>query len=292
MTETLHPACQAPQPGEGPAAWQGYLSQCPLGDVRRTLDGQRSEWRLALGGLAGIHDHWTYAPGKWCLARLMGHMADSELVLLERLLRAARGDGGPQPAYDEDAFAALWEPDLAAELGRWSLQRRLVVDLLDRLPVEAWERRGQVEDRAYSVRQLAWMMAGHACHHLAVLKERYLPQLQVQEGAGLRVLRGVDAQRVLNEPGILGFRLGVDGPRRLIRVSLETGAALPPHAVPDRALFWVLGGKGELHVDGGLHLLEAGDAALVEGGAQRGWRSLGNEALELVVVRGWPEDAL
>jgi len=71
---------------------------------------------------------------------------------------------------------------------------------------------------------------------------------------------------------------------------LEPGAGLPPHPVPDRALFWVACGEGELDVDGVCRKLEAGDAALVEGGARRGWRNPGAEPLELHVVRGWPED--
>lgn len=287
--EGTHPACRPPVAGEGPHAWRGYLAQCEAGDVRELLRFQVTSWRQALVGLMGRHDAWSYAPGKWSLARLMGHMADGELVLLERLLRAARGDAGPQPAYDEDAWAAAWEPALGAELERWALQRQLLVDLLKRLPEEAWDSGGQVEDRPYTVRLLAWMILGHAAHHMAVLRERYLPHLDSSQRPGMRLLPGGQAELVLEETGIRGWRLGLDGPRRLIRVHLEPGALLPPHPVPDRALFWVVGGFGELTVEGQVHEMAAGDAVLVEGLAHRGWKALGEEGLDLVVVRGWPE---
>jgi quercetin dioxygenase-like cupin family protein len=73
-----------------------------------------------------------------------------------------------------------------------------------------------------------------------------------------------------------------------VRVRLEPRAVLAPHPVPDRALFWVAAGGGVLSVDGAAHDLQAGDLALVEAGAERGWEA-GGRGLELQVVRGWPE---
>jgi len=289
MTTPIHPACMPPLPDEGPASWRGYLALCPSGDVRELLLHQADTWRELLAPFAGTRDHWSYAPGKWSLARLVGHMADGDLVLLERLLRAARGDSGPQPAYDEDAFAAQWEPGLEAELRRLHAQRALVVDVLRRLPEEAWSRPGQVEDRVYSVRQVAWMMLGHGEHHLRVARERYLPGLDPPAPrAMLRLLPAAAAESVLTEEGIQGWRLGLDGPRRIVRVVLQPGASLPPHPVPDRALFWVASGEGELEVEGQRHLLRTGDAALVEGTASRAWRVVGDRPLDLRVVRDWP----
>jgi hypothetical protein len=40
-------------------------------------------------------------------------------------------------------------------------------------PEEAWTRAGTVSGRPASARALAYITAGHARHHVAVLRERY-----------------------------------------------------------------------------------------------------------------------
>ncbi|MFA7330933.1 MAG: GNAT family N-acetyltransferase [Candidatus Delongbacteria bacterium] len=107
-------------------------------------------------------------------------------------------------------------------------------------------------------------------------------------GGACRVLRAAEAEPVLEQAGLRGWRLGQDGERRFVSVRLEPGAVLAPHPVPDRALFWVAAGAGRLEVDGQSLELVAGDLALVEGGAARGWTGTGSVPLELRVVRGWP----
>jgi hypothetical protein len=42
------------------------------------------------------------------------------------------------------------------------------------LPPELWDRRGTASDNPFSVRALAYIIAGHVEHHIALLKERYL----------------------------------------------------------------------------------------------------------------------
>ena len=47
--------------------------------------------------------------------------------------------------------------------------------LFESLNEEELQRRGNANDVEVSVRALAYIMAGHMAHHLAVLEERYLP---------------------------------------------------------------------------------------------------------------------
>ena len=287
----MHPACSPLEPGEVHERYAGYLDSCPAGDVREILAAQAAGLRAAWAGLDDVAGAYVYAPGKWSVAALAGHLADTELVFWERALRAARGDDSPQPGFSEDRFAASFPARLETELGRLLGQRREILRWARSLEDEAWLRKGHVADRGYTVRGLLRVLIGHAAHHLDVYGERYLPGLPAAAAAtGVRLLPATGAEDVLEQPGIRGWRLGVDGGRRLVRVVLQPGAALAPHPVPDRALFWVAAGTGELEVDGVARPLIAGDAALVEGGALRGWRNPGTEPLELHVVRGWPED--
>jgi hypothetical protein len=48
------------------------------------------------------------------------------------------------------------------------------VRLFASFPPEGWTRRGVAGGRDVTVRALAYITAGHARHHLRILRERYL----------------------------------------------------------------------------------------------------------------------
>jgi hypothetical protein len=55
----------------------------------------------------------------------------------------------------------------------FSLLREANVRLLESLGSAAWPREGVANGAKVTVRALAYIMAGHVRHHLAVLNERY-----------------------------------------------------------------------------------------------------------------------
>jgi hypothetical protein len=118
-----------------------------------------------------------YAAGKWSVKEVIGHLSDSERIFACRALRFARGDPAPLPGFDENAYvpamgaASRTLGELAAE---WGDVRRATLALLRHLPAGAWPRRGTASGGSVSVRALAYIIAGHTRHHLAVLEERYL----------------------------------------------------------------------------------------------------------------------
>jgi hypothetical protein len=70
-------------------------------------------------------------------------------------------------AFTADAVPAA---ELAAE---FRAVREANLAFLRRLGDAAWARVGTASGQPVSVRALAWIMAGHPRHHLAVLRERY-----------------------------------------------------------------------------------------------------------------------
>jgi hypothetical protein len=42
------------------------------------------------------------------------------------------------------------------------------------MPSEAWSRTGIASDNLFTVKALAFIIAGHVTHHIALLRERYL----------------------------------------------------------------------------------------------------------------------
>ncbi|MGH2667933.1 MAG: DinB family protein [Gemmatimonadales bacterium] len=154
-----------------------YVSKVPEGDLLEALEAQRRETQALLKAIPEAKALHRYAPGKWSVKEVVGHLADTERVFCYRALRFARGDQTPLAGFDEKAyvpaggFDARPVADLAAEL---DAVRRATIALLGSLDAAALARRGTADGKEVSVRALAYIIAGHERHHFAILRERYL----------------------------------------------------------------------------------------------------------------------
>lgn len=122
----------------------------------------------------------TYAPGKWSVRQVLGHLADDERIFAYRALCVARGDARPLPGFDENEYmqgAVFHERSLAELLEDYDAVRTASVTLFRGLAPEAWLRRGVVNGYEATPRGLAFHIAGHELHHHRILLERYLPAL-------------------------------------------------------------------------------------------------------------------
>ena len=166
------------RPGEDEygAPYAGYVARVPETDIVAVLEAQAASmdrWPARVP-----HDKETvpYAPGKWTPRQLIGHMSDVERVFSYRALRISRRDATPLPGFDEkpyvdhSVFADVPVQMLVAEL---AAVRRANLPLFRRLDEEAWSARGEASGMGITVRALAYIMAGHVRHHVAVLGERY-----------------------------------------------------------------------------------------------------------------------
>ena len=166
-----------PGPEEFAEYYGTYIGKVPDGPIVERLESQRLEAREFLAGISETRSQHRYAPEKWSIREAIGHVADSERMFAMRALAFARGDQGPFPSFDQDPYAATSNAherplaELAAEL---DAIRRATVLLFDSLTPEAWERRGVASGVEFTVRSLAWIIAGHLAHHSDVIRERYL----------------------------------------------------------------------------------------------------------------------
>lgn len=167
-----------PTPGEYGSSFAGYVARIgEAEDVMAVLAGQLDEVLGRLGAVPESRGDYRYAPGKWSLKDVVGHLSDTERVFTYRALRIGRGDTTPLPSFDDQAWVAEVGADertLADMLEEWSDARRATIGLFRHLPAAAWVRRGIASDQPISVRALAYVIAGHARHHLAVVEERYI----------------------------------------------------------------------------------------------------------------------
>ncbi|HEY2093474.1 MAG TPA: DinB family protein [Thermoanaerobaculia bacterium] len=152
---------------------------CVAGDdALEALLRQQREFEAFLGRLDETHiAGLRYAPGKWTVKQVIGHMLDDERIFAYRMLCIARGDTAPLESFDENRYvtgANFEERPLASFIDEYRLIRASTIALLRPLTPEAWLRRGTVAGYTASVRGLAWHIAGHELHHIEILKTRYL----------------------------------------------------------------------------------------------------------------------
>ena len=154
-----------------------YVALVPDGPIVDLLRAQIRDTSALLRSLPESKGDYSYAPGKWTLKQVVGHVADTERVFGYRALRFARGDATPVPGFEQDdyaregAFESRTIRHLADEL---EAVRRATVLLFEGLDEQAWSRRGTASSNPVTVRALAYIIAGHERHHLKILNDRYL----------------------------------------------------------------------------------------------------------------------
>lgn len=157
--------------------YAGYIREvADTEDVVGVLDRQREELAGLLRGLTAERARYRYAPGKWSVTEIVGHLADAERVFAYRALRIARGDETPLAGFDEDAFVAAAGFDdrsLGDVLAEYEHVRRSTIALFRGFRSDVWTRRGTANGHPVSVRALPYIIAGHERHHGDVLRARY-----------------------------------------------------------------------------------------------------------------------
>jgi len=111
------------------------------------------------------------APGKWSVAEILAHIADTEIVAGYRMRSILGAPGTPIPAFDQDKWAeaenyAKQDPRLSLEVYRTVREANL--RLLKSLKPEQWKHFGIHSERGEeSVERITQMMAGHDLNHLS-----------------------------------------------------------------------------------------------------------------------------
>ncbi|MFN2512464.1 MAG: DinB family protein [Pyrinomonadaceae bacterium] len=162
-----------------------YISMVPDGDIVTVLGKQMEETANLLEGIAESRAGFRYAPDKWSIKELVGHIIDSERIFAYRALRFARNDKTPLPGYEQDDYvsnASFDECTLTDLASEFKSVRQATLFLFKHLDENAWMRRGLANDSEASVRALAHIIAGHELHHREILGSRYLSTMGNQNG--------------------------------------------------------------------------------------------------------------
>lgn len=165
-----------PEADEHASFYTRYVERARgIADLRGELSRQPAALRHALAGVPDAR-LGPYAPGKWSVRQVVGHLIDLERVFSYRVLRFSRGDGTPLPGFDQDAYVQAGrfdERSLASLLDELDLVRSGTLALLDGITADGLLRRGTSNGVPVSVRALLYVIAGHTTHHLDGLAANY-----------------------------------------------------------------------------------------------------------------------
>jgi hypothetical protein len=169
-----------PGPGEYAPFYETYVSKVQGGDVIAQLESQRLQTAQFFAASTERDGNFRYAPGKWSIKEVVGHLSDSERVFAYRAMRIGRGDQTALPGFEQEDYVKngnFGEQSLADLVAEFGLVRAATLALLRSFNAEAWGRRGIASDNPVTVRALAFIIAGHELHHREILKERYFPAI-------------------------------------------------------------------------------------------------------------------
>jgi len=166
-----------PDSSEYAPFYQGYVARVPDGDIVGILERQLHSTMALLGGLTEAQGEHRYAPGKWSIKEVVGHVADAERIFCYRALRFARGDATPLAPFDENLYvpeAGCGARTLRGLAEEFRAVRLATLALVRSLTDATAVRTGTASGKTISVRALVYISAGHELHHLAIVTERYL----------------------------------------------------------------------------------------------------------------------
>jgi len=154
-----------------------YIDKVGRGDICAILEAQMGETAAFLRGISDERSLHRYASDKWSIRQVVGHLNDAERVFAFRAFWFARGFDSSLPSFDQDIAVTSAGSDARAWpslIDEFQAVRAASTSLFNNLPAEAWIRRGTASGNPFTVRALAYIVAGHVAHHVGILRERYL----------------------------------------------------------------------------------------------------------------------
>lgn len=154
-----------------------YIDRVRDGDIVATLESQLGETLSFLRSIPDSKLDYRYAPGKWSIREVVGHLADGERVFQYRAWRFSRADTTPVPGFEENDYVAnapFSRMPIGDLISEFEYLRRASIRMLSAMDADTMQRRGTANGAGISVRAIAWILAGHVDHHQEILRTCYL----------------------------------------------------------------------------------------------------------------------
>ena len=159
------------------AFYKGYIDSAKGNEPLKALKKNTKEFKKLFAGIPEKKIDYAYANGKWTIREILQHIIDAERVFAYRALRFARKDQTPLQSFDQNAWVAQaktgkrdWK-ELIKEFGAVRKSSEILFASFDD---EQLLSAGIASENPINVLALGFIIAGHATHHLDIIKDRYL----------------------------------------------------------------------------------------------------------------------
>ena len=148
---------------------QRMYSHLAGGDPAKMQAAAPAKLKKLLTGVSPAKARKQPAPGKWSIAEIVAHLADTELVGGYRIRAILGAPGGPIIGFDQDVWVTALHYDkrsLQKSLEQYRTLREANLALLRTLTPEQWKHYGVHNERGEeSVETMVRMFAGHDLNH-------------------------------------------------------------------------------------------------------------------------------
>lgn len=166
-----------PQRHEAAPYYFTYIDRITNPDIGRELEIQSGEALNFFRDISEEKSLYRYAADKWSIRQVLNHINDAERTFAFRALWFARHFEEPLPSFDQNVSVNAAKGDdysWASHLEDFRAVRQATLSLFGNLPPEAWARKGIASGNPFTVRALAYVIAGHLVHHRSIIETRYL----------------------------------------------------------------------------------------------------------------------
>ena len=166
-----------PSQNEYPDYFSRYVDLVSGEEIQDILLRQQTKTEDLLSGISEEKAGFRYAPGKWSIREVAGHIIDTERIFSYRALRFARSDSTDLSPFDENAYVEAADfdtrtlPDIIRE---YQTVREATRALFRSFNNAVLLRQGSSNGRMFSVRAIGWIIAGHEWHHYQAIRKMYL----------------------------------------------------------------------------------------------------------------------
>ena len=166
-----------PAKAEAAAYYFTYINSIAEDDIVGVMERQLGEATQLFSTISEDKSLHRYAPEKWSIRQSLNHVSDTERTFAFRALWFGRGFSEPLAGFDQNVGVGGARADeyaWARHVEEFGDVRRASLALFRNMPAEAWKRSGLASGNLVTVNALAYIIAGHCEHHLAILRDRYL----------------------------------------------------------------------------------------------------------------------
>jgi hypothetical protein len=160
-----------------------YINLVKEEDIVSALEKNTKSFRKLLKNIPRKKINYSYAEGKWTLKEMLQHIIDAERVFAYRALTFARKDAAQLPGFDENEWAITskavkrkWN-DLVDE---FDFLRAATEFMFRSFDEEQLLNIGIANSKPMNGAALGFVCAGHVQHHMNIIKERYLHDVDLR----------------------------------------------------------------------------------------------------------------